>query len=160
MTGKQHAGGALHSSALSFQALSGEPQAPSAQPRTVLTYGIFEQFDTRTTEFLGHLTSLGGRLIVGVASDAHLTAQRIAYARPFAARSALVAACRHVDLVIPEHDSTQKRTDIVNHNVAIFVMPERWRGRFDTLNDITQVIYLTAFPDAHADMPKSWAMSA
>ena len=61
---------------------------------------------------------------------------------PFADRYAMVAACRHVDLAIAEHDWTQKERDIVEHGVDAFVMGSDWAGHFDRLSALCEVVYL------------------
>ncbi|MGL4448210.1 MAG: hypothetical protein ACRCYV_01905 [Aeromonas sp.] len=55
---------------------------------------------------------------------------------------ALVAACRYVDEVFPEHHWDQKIADVKKYNATIFAMGDDWQGKFDFLEEHCQVIYL------------------
>ena len=61
---------------------------------------------------------------------------------PFEQRIEIVRAIRYVDEAIPEENWEQKRTDIEKHGVDAFAIGEDWRGKFDDLEDIVEVIYL------------------
>lgn len=61
---------------------------------------------------------------------------------PYEQRAQLVAACRHVDRVLPENSWDQKRQDILRDGIDIFAMGDDWLGKFDELADICQVVYL------------------
>ena len=52
-----------------------------------------------------------------------------------------------MDLVIPEENWDQKRTDIPLYHVDTFVMGDDWKGKFDLLEDLCQVVYLPRTPE-------------
>ncbi|MBQ4594345.1 MAG: hypothetical protein IJA81_06910 [Akkermansia sp.] len=62
-------------------------------------------------------------------------------------RKVILEACRYVDLVIPENTWEQKPDDIRQYNADIFVMGDDWKGKFDYLSSICEVIYLPRTPD-------------
>lgn len=111
--------------------------------RVLLTYGAFDAVeDPRQMHILRHLASLCDALVVGCASDALLAARGTPARHPFSQRRRLLDACPYVSRVITEDSETQKRSDIVNNDIAIFAMAQEWAGQFDDLQDLTQVIYL------------------
>ena len=60
----------------------------------------------------------------------------------------MVEAIRYVDEVIPETEWSQKRTDVHDHNIDIFVMGDDWAGKFDYLREEgVEVVYLPRTPD-------------
>lgn len=62
-------------------------------------------------------------------------------------RMEIVAALRCVDRVLPETCWEQKRRDIIDNDIDIFVMGDDWKGKFDDLSDICRVVYLPRTPD-------------
>ena len=59
----------------------------------------------------------------------------------------ILEACRYVDLVVPEYNWEQKRDDVVKYQADIFVMGDDWKGKFDFLSDLCEVVYLPRTPD-------------
>lgn len=47
-----------------------------------------------------------------------------------------------MDEVIPEKNWEQKKQDIIDHNIDVFVMGDDWEGKFDFLKDHCEVVYL------------------
>lgn len=47
-----------------------------------------------------------------------------------------------MDEVIPEKNWEQKKQDIIDHNIDVFVMGDDWEGKFDFLKDQCEVVYL------------------
>ncbi len=114
----------------------------SKAPRTVLSYGAFDQFNQNHVMRLRQLAALGDELIIGCATDEHAFSEGYRCVMSFAQRRAMLESCRFVSRVIPEETWEQKHTDIVNYNVSVFAMGAEWQGQFDALQDITQVHYL------------------
>ena len=57
-------------------------------------------------------------------------------------------AIRYVDLVIPEENWEQKRSDIHEYHIDTFVMGDDWTGKFDFLKEEgAQVVYLPRTPE-------------
>lgn len=127
----------------------------STRAKTVITYGTFDLFHVGHVRLLERARSLGDRLIVAVSEDSFNEGKGKKSYSSYADRSQLVAACRHVDLVIPELTWEQKREDIITHNVDIFVMGDDWEGKFDFLSDICEVVYLSRTPDISSSLIKS-----
>jgi len=105
---------------------------------------------------LRRLSAMGDRLIVGVSTDEFNAAKGKSASMSFEQRCDILRACRYVDLVIPETDWDQKRTDIVNHNISLFGMSSEWEGQFDDLSDLTQVVYLPRTPQLSKTEVQGW----
>ena len=57
-------------------------------------------------------------------------------------RKQILLASKYVDYVFPEHTWEQKAEDIVKYNIAVFGMGDDWRGKFDELSSLCEVVYL------------------
>jgi glycerol-3-phosphate cytidylyltransferase len=62
-------------------------------------------------------------------------------------RMEIVRALKCVDRVILEDSWEQKREDVKKHGIDIFVMGDDWKGKFDELKDLCEVVYLPRTPD-------------
>lgn len=63
-------------------------------------------------------------------------------------RKQLLEAIRYVDLVIPEENWEQKKTDVKEYHVDTFVIGDDWKGKFDFLEEEgCQVVYLPRTPE-------------
>lgn len=70
-------------------------------------------------------------------------------------RKVMVEAIRYVDLVIPDDSWTQKRTDMHEYHVDMFVMGDDWTGKFDFLKDEgVEVVYLPRTPEISSSQIK------
>lgn len=110
--------------------------------RTVITYGTFDLFHVGHLRLLERARGLGDRLVVAVSSDEFNEGKGKKTIIPYSDRAAIVQAIKCVDLVIPEHTWEQKLNDIREHNVSTFVMGDDWKGKFDELKDLCDVVYL------------------
>jgi len=110
--------------------------------RVVLTYGSFDLFHQGHARLLQRLSMMGSELIVGCSTDAYNEQMGVPAVTPYAQRRLMLESCRFVSRVISEQAWEQKYTDIVNYNVSVFAMGEDWRGQFDHLNDVAQVVYV------------------
>ena len=111
--------------------------------KNVITYGTFDLFHIGHLRLLERARSLGDRLIVGVSTDDFNAEKGKKTAIPFDERRNIVASLRCVDAAIPEQCWDQKRLDIADHEISILVMGDDWEGKFDYLNDICDVVYLS-----------------
>ena len=60
----------------------------------------------------------------------------------------MVEAIRYVDLVIPETNWEQKRSDVHEDHIDTFVMGDDWRGKFDfPTEEGVEVAYLPRTPE-------------
>jgi len=110
--------------------------------RVVLTYGSFDMFHQGHAQLLQRLSMLGSELIVGCSTDAYNEQMGLPAVNSYAQRRLMLESCRFVSRVIAEQDWDQKYTDIVNYNVSVFAMGEDWKGQFDHLEDVAQVVYI------------------
>ena len=109
---------------------------------TVLTYGTFDLFHIGHLRLIERLSAMGDRLIVGVSTDEFNAGKGKKSVVSYDDRAAIVGAIKGVDLVLPERAWEQKRADIVEHGVDVFVMGDDWAGKFDDLSDVCEVRYL------------------
>ena len=71
-------------------------------------------------------------------------------------RKQLLEAIRFVDLVIPEENWAQKRTDVKEYHVDTFVMGDDWTGKFDFLEEEgCKVVYLPRTPEISSTQIKN-----
>ena len=117
----------------------------------VITYGTFDLFHIGHLRLLQRAKALageGGRLTVAVSSDRfNWEEKHKKCAVPDWQRAEIVGALKCVDEVILEESWEQKRLDVVERCIDIFVMGDDWLGKFDFLNDLCKVVYLPRTPD-------------
>ena len=113
---------------------------------TVITYGTYDLFHIghlRLLERAKALAGLDGKLIVAVSTDRfNWVEKHKKCAIPDHDRMAIVGALKCVDMVVPEDNWEQKKTDVAKYGVDIFVMGDDWKGKFDFLKDQCEVVYL------------------
>lgn len=110
--------------------------------RIILTYGTFDIFHVGHVRLLQRARALGDYLIAACSTDEFNDKKGKRSVFSFEDRCEILASCRYVDKVIPETDWSQKRNDVIKYNVNKFVMGDDWKGKFDELSDITEVVYL------------------
>jgi len=110
--------------------------------RTVITYGTFDLFHVGHLKLFERLSALGDRLYVGVSTDEFNATKGKKTIVPFSSRFEIVRAIRYVTDAFPEQEWGQKRGDILRYEANIFAMGDDWRGKFDDLSDICDVVYL------------------
>ena len=110
--------------------------------RTVLTYGTYDFLHIGHINLLRRARELGDRLVVGLSTDEFNRTKGKRSASNYEDRHAILCSIRYVDLVIPEEHWDQKRSDIEQHDVDVFVMGDDWVGEFDDLQDLCEVVYL------------------
>ena len=118
------------------------PSAQNNTPKTVITYGTFDMFHIGHLRLLQRAKSLGDRLIVGVSTDEFNAEKGKKVLIPFEQRREIVESIKYVDNVIPESSWDQKERDIRKYGVDLLVMGGDWRGKFDHLKDLCEVVYL------------------
>ena len=110
--------------------------------KVILTYGTFDLFHVGHVRLLKRLRQLGDKLIVGLSSDEFNTLKGKQTVMTFEQRKEILLSCRYVDDVFEESCWEQKRSDIERERVDIFAMGDDWAGKFDDLQDVTEVVYL------------------
>ncbi|HCU06108.1 MAG TPA: glycerol-3-phosphate cytidylyltransferase [Holosporales bacterium] len=120
------------------------------QPKTVMTFGTFDLFHIGHLNILRHAKALanGGRLIVGVSSDAFNFSKK--GKNPVISqeeRLAIIQASKFVDTVFLEEAMEKKVDYLKEHHADILVMGDDWSGKFDNICDGVQSIYFPRTED-------------
>lgn len=126
---------------------------------TVITYGTYDLFHIGHLKLLQRAKELAGpdgKLIVAVSTDRfNWVEKHKKCAIPDHDRMAIVGALKCVDMVIPEDNWEQKKTDVAKYGVDVFVMGDDWKGKFDFLKEQCEVVYLPRTPDISSTKLKS-----
>ena len=117
--------------------------------KRVITYGTFDLLHYGHINLLRRAKELGDYLVVGLSTDEfNWNGKQKKCYFTYEQRKAMVEAIRYVDLVIPEENWDQKRTDIHKYQIDTFVMGDDWKGKFDFLEEEgAEVVYLPRTPD-------------
>lgn len=112
--------------------------------KRVLTYGTFDLLHYGHIRLLQRASQLGDYLIVALSTDEFNAVKGKKSFYPYETRKEMLEAIRYVDLVIPENDWAQKRSDIAEYHVDTVCMGSDWAGdvRFEGLKDLCDVVYL------------------
>lgn len=110
--------------------------------KVVLTYGTFDLFHIGHLNLLQRLRELGDRLIVGVSTDEFNALKGKHTIVRYEDRVRIVQGLKCVDLAIPEASWEQKVDDVRKHAVDIFGIGADWKGHFDELEAMCEVVYL------------------
>ena len=115
----------------------------------VITYGTFDLLHYGHINLLRRARELGDYLIVGLSSDEFNRNEKGKECYfSFEQRKTMLEAVRFVDQVIPESNWNQKRRDVHEYDVDIFVIGDDWRGEFDYLEEEgVKVVYLERTPE-------------
>ena len=115
--------------------------------RRIVTFGTFDVLHVGHLRILERARALGGRLIVGVSTDAlNIAKKGRAPVFPEAERAAIVAALRCVDEVFLEESLELKREYLRRHRADVLAMGNDWAGKFDEFADICEVVYFDRTP--------------
>ncbi|NLY94578.1 MAG: glycerol-3-phosphate cytidylyltransferase [Myxococcales bacterium] len=110
--------------------------------RKIITYGTFDLLHVGHVRLLKRLREMGDHLIVGVSTDEFNQKKGKRAVFSYEDRAEIVRSITYVDQVIPEESWDQKRRDILEHGVDVFAIGADWKGKFDDLQDICEVVYL------------------
>ena len=125
--------------------------------KRVITYGTFDLMHYGHINLLERAKKLGDYLIVGLSTDEFNwnKKQKKCYFS-YDERKRMLEALRAVDLVIPEENWEQKRTDVHLYQVDVFVIGDDWEGKFDFLKEEgVEVVYLPRTPEISTTQIKS-----
>ena len=117
--------------------------------KKVITYGTFDLLHYGHINLLRRARELGDYLVVVISTDEFNWNEKgkkcfFTYEQ----RKAMVEAIRYVDRVIPETNWEQKRTDVHDYDIDVFVMGDDWKGKFDFLKEEgVEVVYLPRTPE-------------
>lgn len=113
----------------------------------VMTFGTFDVLHVGHLNILERAKALGGRLVVGVSTDAlNWTKKGREPVFPQNERARIVAALACVDQVFLEESLEAKREYLLRYNANILAMGNDWKGRFDEFKDICRVVYFDRTP--------------
>lgn len=117
--------------------------------KRVITYGTFDMLHYGHINLLKRAKALGDYLIVAVSTDEFNWKEKSKKCYfDYEKRKEMLEAIRYVDLVIPEKEWEQKRSDVHKYCVDIFVIGDDWTGHFDFLKDEgCEVVYLERTPE-------------
>lgn len=111
--------------------------------KRVITYGTFDLLHVGHLNILKRARALGDHLTVCISTDEfNLNAKNKTCVMSYKDRAELVSHLVCVDQVIPEDNWEQKASDVVKHNIDVFVIGDDWTGKFDFLKDLCEVVYL------------------
>ena len=125
------------------------PNKGGTYMRRVITYGTYDLLHYGHINLLRRARELGDYLIVALSTDEFNwnEKQKKCYFT-YEQRKELLESVRYVDLVIPEENWEQKKTDCQLYHADVFVMGDDWEGKFDFLRDQgVEVVYLPRTPE-------------
>lgn len=123
--------------------------------KKVITYGTFDLLHKGHINILRRAKELGDYLVVAISSDEFNAIKNKQAYYAFEDRKFILEAVKYVDEVIREDHWEQKKDDIINHNIDVFVMGDDWEGKFDELSEFCEVIYLPRTKDISTTQIKS-----
>ncbi|TDM12405.1 glycerol-3-phosphate cytidylyltransferase [Macrococcus lamae] len=110
--------------------------------KRVITYGTYDLLHYGHIELLRRAREMGDYLIVALSTDEFNRLKNKKSYYDYNQRKMMLESVRYVDLVVPENNWEQKKTDIAKYEVDTFVMGHDWEGEFDFLKNQCEVIYI------------------
>lgn len=117
--------------------------------KRVITYGTYDLLHYGHINLLERAKALGDYLVVALSTDEFNwnMKQKKCYFT-YEERKKMLEALRAVDLVIPEENWEQKRSDVKLYQIDTFVIGDDWKGKFDFLEEEgVEVVYLPRTPE-------------
>lgn len=117
--------------------------------KRVITYGTFDLLHYGHINLLRRAKEKGDYLVVALSTDEFNWNQKQKKCYfTYEQRKALLESIRYVDLVIPEENWEQKRSDVHEYHINTFVIGNDWEGEFDFLREEgCKVEYLPRTPE-------------
>ncbi|WP_337926496.1 adenylyltransferase/cytidyltransferase family protein [Vreelandella profundi] len=110
--------------------------------KTIITYGTFDMFHVGHLNLLKRLNEMADNVIVAVSTDEFNEGKGKKTLIPYDQRASIVESIKYVHKVIPENSWEQKLSDVKEHDVDIFAIGNDWKGKFDFLSELCEVVYL------------------
>lgn len=126
--------------------------------KKIITYGTFDLLHYGHINLLRRAKERGDYLIVALSTDEfNWNEKKKKCYFSYEKRKQLLEAIRYVDLVIPENSWEQKSFDIKEFKVDEFVMGDDWVGKFNFLENETEVKvhYLPRTPEISTSQIKT-----
>lgn len=115
--------------------------------KRIITFGTFDVFHIGHVRILKRARAFGNNLIVGISSDElNFSKKGRNPIYPLSSRREIIASLSFVDEVFVEESLDLKRQYIQQYKADALVMGDDWKGRFDDLQDVCEVIYLPRTP--------------
>ena len=125
--------------------------------KRIITYGTFDLLHYGHINLLKRAKELGDYLIVCLSTDEFNQKEKDKKSYfSYDERKKLLESVRYVDLVIPEENWEQKKNDIHEYHIDVFVMGDDWEGKFDYLREEgCEVVYLSRTPEISSSQIKN-----
>lgn len=124
--------------------------------KKVITYGTYDLLHYGHINLLRRARELGDCLVVALSTDEfNWNAKGKKCYFTYEQRKGMLEAIRYVDEVIPEQNWEQKREDVKRLGIDVFVIGDDWKGKFDFLKDLCEVVYLPRTPEISTTMIKA-----
>lgn len=121
--------------------------------KKVITYGTFDLFHEGHFRILKRARELGDYLIVGVTSEVFDEARgKLNVVDSLEERMENVRRSGFADEIIVEDHEGQKVEDIRKYEIDVFTLGSDWRGIYDYLGDLCEVVYLERTPNISSTM--------
>ncbi len=115
--------------------------------KKIITYWTFDLIHKGHINILKRAKELWDHLTVAISSDEFNKLKDKKSFYSFEERKYILEAIKYVDEIIPENNWEQKKEDIKKYNIDIFVMGDDWKGKFDELKELCEVVYLPRTPN-------------
>lgn len=113
------------------------------QMKKVITYGTFDLLHQGHINIIKRAKAYGDKLIVGVTSEMYDRERgKFNVVQSLEERIEALKKLSFIDEIIVEYDKGQKQRDIKNYGIDIFVIGDDWKGHFDYLKELCDVVYL------------------
>lgn len=123
--------------------------------KKVITYGTYDLLHYGHINLLRRARELGDYLVVALSTDEfNLREKNKKCYFKYEQRREMLKAIRYVDEVIPEENWAQKREDVKRLGIDVFVIGDDWKGKFDFLKDLCEVVYLPRTPEISTTLIK------
>ena len=110
--------------------------------KKVITYGTFDVLHYGHIRLLKRAKELGDYLIVALSTDEFNALKGKKSFYPYEIRKELLQSSKYVDHISPDKNWEQKISDVQKYNIDVFVIGSDWRGKFDSLKEYCEVVYL------------------
>ena len=115
--------------------------------KTIITFGTYDLLHVGHIRLLSRARELGDRLVVGVSSDQLNFSKKNKYPEfSQQERMEIISMIKGVDQVFLEESLELKASYLKEYEADILVMGDDWKGKFDHLSSICQVVYLPRTP--------------
>lgn len=123
--------------------------------KKIITYGTFDMFHEGHYNLLKRAKALGDYLIVGVTTEQYDAARgKLNVVDSLITRIDNVRATGFVDEIVVEDHAGQKVEDIQKYGIDIFTVGSDWKGQFDYLKDLCEVVYLERTKNVSSTMKR------